>query len=343
MRLTVIIPHYRSVTLDACLCSLEQHTEAGHVRVIVVDDGNGGEALQVALANHPQLEILHNSERLGFTGSCNAGLAATSTDFALLLNDDTEVTEGWLPPLLGAMDADEAVGVCQPKLRSASKPDLFDYSGAAGGYIDAPGFTFCRGRVFDVVEADEGQYDQPAPLFWACGSAMLLRMQAVHQVGALDLDYFMHFEEIDLCWRMRLAGWRALAVPDSTVYHHAAQSLPPDTFLKVYLNHRNNLVALLKNLPLSRLLWLLPVRAILDGLASVAYVSRGQWKSMLAPLTGWLWIVSHPFNILRRRRQSRRLAQGSSNRGEGIFPGSVLWHYYVRRQRRAHDLIQENR
>ena len=170
---------------------------------------------------------------------------------------------------------------------------------------------------------------------------MLLRMEAVHQVGFLDLDYFMHFEEIDLCWRLRLAGWRALAVPASTIYHHAAQSLPPNTFLKVYLNHRNNLVALLKNLPLSRLLWLLPVRIALDLVASVAYVAKGQWHSTLAPLAGLAWILTHPLNIWRRRRTSRRLAGPNADSREGIFAGSALWHYYVHHRRVASDLIPE--
>jgi len=341
MRLTVIIPHYRSQTLDACLSSLEQHTASDGIHVIVVDDGNEGEALQEARTKHPSAEVLHNTQRLGFTGSCNAGLAATSTPFALLLNDDTEVTEGWLPPLLAAMDADPTVAVCQPKLRSASRPTFFDYSGGAGGYIDSLGFTFCRGRLFDVVEEDEGQYDEQVPLFWVCGSAMLLRMEAVHQVGPLDLDYFMHFEEIDLCWRLRLAGWRALAVPKSTIYHHAAQSLPPDTFLKAYLNHRNNLVALLKNLPFPRLLWLVPVRAALDVLASISYVTGGRWRSTVAPLAGWLWILTHPVNLWRRRRQSQRLVQAGSQPTEGVFGGSALWHFYARRRRAASDLMPE--
>ncbi|MBT3343011.1 MAG: glycosyltransferase family 2 protein [Gemmatimonadetes bacterium] len=342
MRLTVIIPHFRSPTLDACLRSLEEHTdEDTPIHVIVVDDGDGADSLRSARAGHPQIQVLENAERLGFTGSCNAGLAATTTPYALLLNDDTEVTPGWLPPLLHAMDEDPSVAVCQPKLRSASRPEFFDYSGAAGGYIDSLGFTFCRGRVFDTVEKDEGQYDHPVPLFWACGSAMILRMEAVHQVGTLDLDYFMHFEEIDLCWRLRLAGWRVLAVPTSTVYHHAAQSLPPNTFLKVYLNHRNNLVALLKNLPLSRLMWLLPVRIGLDWVASVAYLAKRQWRSTLAPISAHAWILTHPLNIWRRRRTSRRLVADGPQSQEGIFTGSALWRYHMSRHRLSSDLIQE--
>jgi GT2 family glycosyltransferase len=341
LRTTVVIPHFNADTLTPCLQSLADHTEAGSTRVVIVDDGDKGPSLQRACASFPDIEVLHNERRLGFTGSCNRGLEAATTEFVLLLNDDTRVTPGWLPPLLAACDADGSVGACQPKLLSATRDGMFDYSGAVGGYIDRLGYTFCRGRLFDTVEQDDGQYDTPTGLFWACGSAMFLRREAVEQVGPLDLDYFMHFEEIDLCWRLRLAGWRILSVPSATIYHFAAQSLPPDTFLKLYLNHRNNLVALLKNLPVANLAWLLPIRLMLELTASVAYLAGGRFVATLAPLAGLAWVFTHPRNIWRRRRASRSLARPGDIGTEGVFCGSVLWHYHVRRHRTATDLLEQ--
>ena len=313
------------------------------MRVLVVDDGGGGPALETARSRFPRVEILRNDRRLGFTGSCNRGLEAAETPFALLLNDDTRVTPGWLAPLEDAAGAVPEVAVCQPKLLSESRPGYFDPSGGAGGYIDRLGYTFCRGRVFDTVERDEGQYDRRRELFWACGTAMFLRLEAVRQVGLLDLDYFMHFEEIDLCWRLRLAGWRVLAVPESRIFHHAARSLPTDSFRKLYLNHRNNLVALIKNLPARRLLWVLPVRVLLELLACAVYAARRGPLGAAAPLAGLAWIAAHPANLWRRRRASRRAAAGGGDRGgeDGVFPGSALIHYYLLRRRTAALLMGE--
>jgi GT2 family glycosyltransferase len=342
VRTTVVIPHYNAGTLTDCLQSLLDHTDKESIRVLVVDDGDNGSNLRSAVAQFPNLEILRNPHRMGFTGSCNHGLEAATTEFVLLLNDDTRVTPGWLPPLLAACDAEPRVGACQPKLLSATRDGFFDYSGGSGGYIDRLGYTFCRGRVFDTVERDEGQYDTSVELFWACGSAMFLRRQAVVEVGPMDLDYFMHFEEIDLCWRLRLAGWRILSVPASTIFHYAAQSLPPDTFLKVYLNHRNNMIALLKNLPAAHLAQLLPVRLLLELAASVGYLASGRLLATLAPLAGLGWILTHPGNILRRRRASRCLVVDDGGLGtEGVFSGSILWQYYVHRRRTAAALMPD--
>ena len=339
---TVVIPHYRSDTLGDCLASLYRHSDRP-ARVLVVDDGGGGAALESARSRFPRVEVLRNERRLGFTGSCNRGLEAARTPFALLLNDDTRVTPGWLAPLEDAAGRSPGVAVCQPKLLSESRPGYFDPSGAAGGYIDRLGYTFCRGRVFDTVERDEGQYDRPRELFWACGTAMFLRLEAVREVGPLDLDYFMHFEEIDLCWRLRLAGWRVLAVPESRVFHHAARSLPAASFRKLYLNHRNNLVALIKNLPGPRLLWVLPLRCLLELLACALYALRRRPLRAVAPLAGLAWIAAHPASLWRRRRASRRHAGAGRDAGDaGVFPGSALVHYYLRRRRTAAALMGES-
>jgi hypothetical protein len=336
---TIVIPHFRAEVLYDCLASLFEHSDHP-IRVLVVDDGDNAPSLQRAETAFPQIEILRNERNLGFTGSCNRGLDATQTRYAILLNDDTRVEPNWLGPLVAMAESDSRIAACQPKLRAATEPELFDYGGGAGGYIDTLGYTFCRGRLFDSRERDDGQYDAPVVLFWACGSALFLRVDAAREIGFLDLDFYMHFEEIDLCWRLQLAGYQIRAVPQSVVFHHSGFSLPPASYRKTYLNHRNNVIMLCKNQTMRRLLWVLPLRISLDFLAMVNYLCRGQWSSGLATGVAWLWCLTHPRNINRRRRQSQTTRRVATAR-DGVYAGSVLYQHFARGVKRASALMPE--
>ena len=335
---TIVIPHFRAPVLLDCLESLYKHSD-WPIRVVVVDDGGNAPSIQQAAMRFPQIEILRNERNMGFSGSCNRGLNATQSRYAVLLNDDTRVTPGWLQPMVERADSDPQIAACQPKLLSALDDQVFDYGGGAGGYIDALGYTFCRGRLLDEREQDCGQYDREVPLFWACGSALFLRVEAARQLDFLDLDYYMHFEEIDLCWRLQLAGHRIWSVPRSVVYHHSGFSLPPASFRKTYLNHRNNLVMHCKNQSLNTLLWLLPLRVPLEILASLGYLTQRRWSSTLAPWASLLWLITHPLNIFRRRRHSRMHRKNAAR--DGIYSGSVLFQHYVRGINHASDLMTE--
>ncbi len=339
--ITIIIPHYRAKILGECLESLFAHSDLP-IHVIVVDDGPDAPSIQQARKTFPQIEILRNQHNLGFCAACNRGLQAARTRYAILLNDDTRVTPNWLAPLLQTIESDPAIGACQPKLLSPTDPGHFDYAGAGGGYMDRLGYAFCRGRIFDYREKDEGQYDGQVSLFWACGSALFVRLEAARQVGLLDPDYVAHFEEIDLCWRLQLAGYRIVAVPASVVYHHSGFSLPPSTFRKNYLNHRNNLILLYKNMAAGRLLWVLPVRLALDTLAMLVYGLKREWHSVPAPLIAFLWCLIHPLNLQRRRRHSQSLRRTDGSSLNGIYPGSILYQYFARRIRRAARLMPED-
>lgn len=337
----IVIPHYRASTLSACLAALYTRSE-WPIEVMVVDDGPDGPAILEARQQFPQLQVLRNERNLGFTVSCNRGLSRARTRYAVLLNDDTIVEAGWLPPLVAAAEADPQLAACQPKLLSAADPGVFDYAGAAGGYIDGLGYTFCRGRLFDHRERDEGQYDRPVPLFWACGAAIFLRLDAVRQVGLLDEDYYMHFEEIDLCWRLRLAGYRILAVPASVIHHHSGWSLPPSSYRKAYLNYRNNLVLLCKNLELGRLCWVLPLRVGLDLASSLLFLAKGQFAQIGAPLAALGWLLTHPLQLWRRRHQAQARRQpGGVGRRDGIYAGSLVFQYYLRGVRSTRQLLPE--
>jgi GT2 family glycosyltransferase len=340
---TIIIPHYRAETLPACLQSLFDNSDVP-LEVIVVDNGPDSPSMRQAQRDYPQIQIVRNERNLGFCIACNQGLERARTPYAVLLNDDTRVTPGWLGPLISQADADPQIAALQPKLLAAAEPDTFDYAGACGGYIDRLGFTFCRGRMFNHREQDNGQYDAAVPLFWACGSAMFLRLEAVRQVGLLDADFFMHFEEIDLCWRLQLAAYHVASVPTSVVYHHSGWSLPPNTFAKTYLNHRNNLVMICKNMAGRRLAWVLPIRFGLDVLAVWRYILKREWLNSVAPLAAFLWILGHLGGVWRRRQQSqqvRRVSDASLQRG--VYCGSLVYQHFVRGVRHASQLIVEER
>jgi hypothetical protein len=204
------------------------------------------------------------------------------------------------------------------------------------------GYPFCRGRLLFSQEQDRGQYDRQVPLSWACGSAMFIRMEALEKVGYLDLAYFMHMEEIDLCWRMRDAGYRIMAVPSSKVFHYSGWSLPPESFRRAYLKHRNNLAMLCINMDLGALWWVFPARIPLEAMASVGYLLKREWKHVAAPLAALAWILLHPFGLWSRRRRSRRtLAPPSLRIREGVFRGSILYQYYFKGVRAASQLISE--
>ena len=271
----------------------------------------------------------HKSPR-GMGAGCNRGLEVARGQYAMLLNSDVEVTDNWLASLV-AVASDEGVAVCQPKVRSMQTRSRFDYGGAAGGMIDVLGFTFCRGRMFDVVEEDHGQYDRSEDIFWAMGGAMLIKMSCLEKTGLMDEDFYMHMEEIDLCWRFHLAGLRVLSVPGSVVYHHGAFSLKADSFRKTYLNHRNQLVLILKNWSFLNLSWAFPARVLLLSATLFLPLIKGNWKHPLAAIAGLLWVFTHPLNIWLRRSEARRsLAVSDAEVLRKMYRGSIVYQHYVR-------------
>jgi len=216
--------------------------------LIVADNASTDGSMQMMAADFPDVECIRLDKNHGFTGGYNIALGQIDADYYLLLNSDIEVTEGWLEPLVQTLDENPDVGACAPKLRSWQDRSMFEYAGAAGGLMDSFGFPFCRGRVMKKVEKDEGQYDEPADMFWASGACLMVRSSLFHELGGLDHRFFAHMEEIDLCWRMQLAGHRIRIVPQSIVYHIGGGTLPSTSPWKLKLNYRNNLLLLENNL-----------------------------------------------------------------------------------------------
>jgi GT2 family glycosyltransferase len=275
--------------------------------VIVVDDQPRDDgSIGAATALFPGVRVAKTTDRHGFGAACNAGIAVARGRYIAILNNDVEVAPGWLDALVAAADAHPTVGILQAKILSLHDRTRFDYSGAAGGMIDWLGYPYALGRVFDDIEVDHGQYDEPCEIFWAVGSAMLITRACLDRVGGFDESFFMHMEEMDLAWRAQLAGFQVRSCPAAVVYHHNGYTLQPRSFRKAYLNHRNSLVILLKNLPLSHLLWHLPIRVGMELMTAIYGLVRRDWKHPVAALAGLLWLVGHLPTVLRRRFAARR-------------------------------------
>ena len=341
---SVIIPHYLGDIISECLTFVYERTQGISFEVIVADDQPHDDgSLGRALEQFPDIVIVktgggNGKPTKGMGAGCNRGLEVARGKYAMLLNSDVEVAENWVQPLVAVMDADEEIGACQPKVRSLRERQRFDYGGAAGGLMDVLGFTFCQGRLFETVEDDEGQYDQGRDIFWGVGGALFLRMDCIEKTGMMDEAFVMYMEEIDLCWRFHLAGYRIRYEPKSVVFHYGSFTLGADSYKKAYFNHRNQLVMLLKNLSFSRLCWVFPTRVMLE-LANVLLIFKGDWKHPLAALSGIAWVLTHPFTIWRRRsetQQKRRVSDTAiANR---FYKKSIVVHYFLRGVRSVKDL-----
>lgn len=265
------------------LPSVIANTDAELARVIVADNGSTDNSLDVLKNEFPAVEVMTFDRNYGFAGGYNKAIEAVGNKYIVLLNSDVETPEGWLNPLYDFMETHPHVGAVQPKIMSYNDKTRFEHAGAAGGLLDKNGYPYCRGRVFDCVETDHGQYDAaPSSIFWASGAAMTARREVYIKAGGLDSEFFAHMEEIDLCWRMQLMGYRIFAVPASRVYHLGGGSLDYKNPRKTYLNFRNNLLMMYKNLPDSTRDRKLFVRRLLDTLAWGMYVAKFDFKNAKA-------------------------------------------------------------
>lgn len=285
-KLAVIILNWNGrKLLERFIPDAAANTIGEEADLFVADNGSTDDSLEWLRANHPGVKVIPFPENYGFAEGYNRALEATRYPYTVLLNSDVRVPAGWWQPLLHFMEENPDVAACQPKIRSERQPEMFEYAGAAGGYLDRFGYPYCRGRLFDRVERDEGQYDgPPADVAWASGAALMVRTQDYLDAGGLDADFFAHMEEIDLCCRLLARGRRVCALTDSAVYHVGGASLDQSSPQKTYLNFRNNLLLLHKNLPRRRGRALLLKRRLLDTLAFGMFLLKGNFSHALAVL-----------------------------------------------------------
>lgn len=263
--------------LEEFLPKVMSSTPADIADVIVADNGSTDGSLVLLRERFPSVKLIEFDKNYGFAEGYNKAIAQTRYRYTVLLNSDVATAEGWLRPLYEYMESHPDTGACQPKIRSYREPELFEYAGAAGGFLDRNGYPYCRGRMFSTVEADKGQYDNVIPIFWATGAALMVRSELYMEAGGLDRDFFAHMEEIDLCWRILLLGYEIVVVPQGVVFHLGGGSLPASNPRKTYLNFRNNLLLLHKNLPPKSRRSTLLRRRLLDAIAFIKFAITLDW------------------------------------------------------------------
>lgn len=343
-KVTVIIPHSGGEEiLRHCLRSL-QKTQYLNYKILVVDNGSRDGSRRMIRLEFPEVRIVESQTNLGFAAGCNLGIRDTRSPYVVLLNNDTEVTSGWLDPLVEAADTDATIGAIQPKILSYQDRQRFDYGGGAGGEIDLFGYPFAWGRLFDHIEVDTGQYDQQRQVFWASGAATLLRRSALDRVGLLDETFFAHMEEIDLNWRLQWAGYRVVAIPNAVVFHQTGATLGQHQFRKMVLNHRNSLVMMLRNHTTCTLLWIFPLRLLLEMITMIASLFRGQAKRTVAVLGGLIGVCFMWKTVIRGRRAIESVRSVHEEvLLHRMYRGSVALAYFLRGIRRTGSLLPVSR
>ena len=305
--------------------------------LIIVDNGSTDDSVSFLQEHYRDVHLLAFEENLGFAGGYNRAIEELDYQTVILLNSDVELTSGWLDQPMQLLNSSPEIAAVQPTLRAQRSPKDFEYAGAAGGFIDRLGYPFCRGRIFDTIEEDRGQYADSVDLFWASGACLIIRRAVYREVGGLDTLFFAHQEEIDLCWRLNSRGWRIVSAPQSIVYHVGGASLSADSPRKVFLNFRNNLLMIYKNLPAPTLHRVLFARMILDLVAMLVYLLRLRPGQAASVLKGW-----RCFLIKRQRYESTRQENLKKTvrpiSPELMKPYSLLFQYYFKGRKRYSDL-----
>lgn len=334
MTVAVVILNYNGrAHLERFLPSVETHS--GSYRIIVADNGSTDDSVTFLKSSFPDVECIEIPQNLGYTGGYNYVLPQLKEDVFVLLNSDVEVTEGWIENACTLLDQ-PAIGAVQPKLLDYTYRDRFEYAGAAGGFLDMLGFPFCRGRIFQHMEVDNGQYDQSSEIFWASGACLFIKREIFITMGGFDEDFFAHMEEVDLCWRIQNAGYQIWYCAESTVYHLGGGTLSKSNPRKTYLNFRNGLNMFVKNERPGRLWWKLPLRTCFDVLAMIKFTLFD------SPRDGWAIVKAHAYfwsrlpGALRKRKSAKKLWK--NDHLNGIYPGSIVIAHYAGRIRKFSNL-----
>jgi len=314
--------------LERFLRVVESRSKREDTVVVVADNGSTDSSVAYLRESHPNVRVIEFETNYGFTGGYNRALEQVDADYYLLLNSDVEVTEGWLDPLINEMQENPEIGVCMPRIRSAYNTESFEYAGACGGFIDYLGYPFCRGRILSNIEVDRGQYDDSIEIFWASGAAMMIRSSLYRELGGFDEHFFAHMEEIDLCWRAKLRGSQVWVVPQSIVFHVGGGTLPNNSPHKLYLNFRNNLMMLYKNLPAASVALIIFVRMLLDGAAALVYLFQFRFHYVTSVFKAHrdFWRI---LPTLERSKISVNRKISGMARVSGVYRGSIVLRFFL--------------
>jgi GT2 family glycosyltransferase len=326
----VILNYNGRKFLDQFLPSVITHSTGA--RIIVADNGSTDDSIKLLQEKYPTIELIRSETNRGFCGGYNFALRQVEARYYVLLNSDVEVTEGWLNPVIQLFKNNPKLGAAQPKILSYRNKAEFEYAGAGGGLIDGLGYPFCRGRIFNFVEEDRGQYNDVYPIFWATGACHFVRADLFHQLGGLDEDYFAHMEEIDFCWRLQRAGYEVYYQGASTIYHVGGGTLSSLSPKKTYFNFRNCLSMLTKHMPLRELVWKLPVRIMMDWMAALKFLFQPSPADAIAVLKAHLYYFAHIFSEFSKRRWLNKKLQSFSTT-VSRYPHFIVVDYFLLRNR----------
>ncbi len=306
--------------------------------IIVADNASTDDSIAFLKSTYPQVRVIQNAGNGGFAKGYNDALKLVDAEYYVLLNSDVEVTPGWIDAVIKLMDTDKNIAACQPKIRSFYDKKLFEYAGAAGGFIDKFGYPFCRGRILDTLEEDSGQYDDVKEVFWATGACLFVRAELYHKVRGFDEDFFAHMEEIDLCWRLKNLGYKIMYCPDSMVFHVGGGTLNKTSPKKTYLNFRNNLILLCKNHPPQYFLLKLKWRMVLDGVAGMKFLLSGQFSHFVAVLKAHFSFYGSLGTTLRKRKALKQQIKAYTT--TGVYLHSIIADYYIRGKKTVREISE---
>jgi GT2 family glycosyltransferase len=312
--------------LEQFLPSVLEHSAGA--QLVVADNASSDDSVGFLREHYPQIRLIQLPENYGFCEGYNQALRQVEATYYVLLNSDVQVTPNWLTPMVDLLEKEPSIAACQPKIKSFLQPTHFEYAGAAGGFLDAYGYPFCRGRLFDTVEEDKGQYDDVVPVFWATGACLFIRASAYWQAGGLEKEFFAHMEEIDLCWRLQNLGYQIYYHGGSTVYHVGGGTLPKANPRKTFLNFRNGVALLYRNLAPKELNRILYTRMILDGVAAGQYMLKGDFKQVNA-----IWRAHRAFFKQKSEwanQQQETIEKKPTAQLTGWYPESVVWQYFIK-------------
>lgn len=323
--------------LEQFLPDVVKHSAGAEV--IVADNASTDDSVAWLREHFPQVRIVQNAVNGGYAKGYNDALKTIEAEYYVLLNSDIEVTANWINPVIALLDADPEVAACQPKIRAYHQKEHFEYAGAGGGFIDKWGYPFCRGRMFDTFEKDNGQYNDTCEIFWATGACLFVRAEAYHRCGGLDEDFFAHMEEIDLCWRMKNAGMKIMYCGESTVYHVGGGTLSKLSPQKTFLNFRNNLVLLAKNHAPGYFPLKLFLRLCLDGIAGIKFLLSGDGRHCWAVLRAhFAFYGSIGKTMAKRRAMKKQITKYSAS---AVYDGNIVYEYFLKGRKHFSDLPAE--
>jgi GT2 family glycosyltransferase len=336
-KIAIVILNWNGEKLfDDFLPSVIQHSAAGNIEIIVADNGSTDKSVDHLQQFYPSVKIIELKTNYGFAEGYNQAIQKVEADYLVLLNSDVKVTENWIEPCIKRFEADEKLAAVQPKILSYKEPDIFEYAGAAGGFIDMFGYPFCRGRILNRLEKDFGQYNQPTQIFWSTGACMFLKASTFKMAGGFDGDFWAHMEEIDLCWRLKNLGYKIAYEPESVVYHLGGGTLSYGSPRKIYLNFRNNLFMLFKNLPRHQFTRIFFARLVLDGVAAAKFIFGFNFREFRAVVKAHYSFYRNLGKLMEKRKKIQK--QVIVKNHPEVYTQSIMWKFFIQKKRKFSDL-----